>query len=556
MSKKTFILSRFYLWLTISITLLYFSLTYIGSYTNISNKDVLLISIWIIFISIIQYLVLKYKLLVFYSQKFTLSVFIFSNIYAVNLVFNDALIKQPFKIELFLMLLGLFFAYTLLNILNDYRKLQKPIIIFLLSLTTLIMLTPHFSKHVTNINNSEEVTQLKILPISFKQKPNVYIIGVDALVPKSLLKKHLELDQTDLHDLLDKNFITYKNVFSGGDRTVPSYLSMLSLTKEYWFALEEGDPLCRFCPTPLNRNNLMNGLTPSPLIMIFKANGYETSTAHEWPHFGAKKGPYIDNYLLRTRQDGKRISHSICDLISPRSSLIGFFGYCKIRNKFTLLKQYTNTTTEKLHYKGLDFNLAWDLQNIESISSKLKPQLYIGHILSPRHTAYDFDITNNEQLAKFRDFYLERANTTSKLIKIALDNIKKNDSNAIIYIWGDHGPVLSQHLTWDKRNDPASNNKLVRSTKFFIQDRLGSYGGVYHDESICQKSSFQNNRIYSTPQHILKDILFCLSSKESRITNKDYFNNFINDKTFAYPRRTENKAILSDIISYSDYLYE
>ena len=30
MSKKTFILSRFYLWLTISITLLYFSLTYIG----------------------------------------------------------------------------------------------------------------------------------------------------------------------------------------------------------------------------------------------------------------------------------------------------------------------------------------------------------------------------------------------------------------------------------------------------------------------------------------------------------------------------------------------
>ena len=122
MSKKTFILSRFYLYLTISITFLYFSLTYIGSYTNISNKDIILISIWIIFISLAQYIALKYKLVVLYSQKLTLAIFIFSNIYAVNLVFNDALIKQPFKIELSLMLIGLFFAYTLLNIINDYRN--------------------------------------------------------------------------------------------------------------------------------------------------------------------------------------------------------------------------------------------------------------------------------------------------------------------------------------------------------------------------------------------------------------------------------------------------
>ena len=427
MSKKTFILSRFYLYLTISITFLYFSLTYIGSYTNISNKDIVLISIWIIFISLAQYIALKYKLVVLYSQKLTLAIFIFSNIYAVNLVFNDALIKQPFKIELSLMLIGLFFAYTLLNIINDYRKLRKPIIIFLLSLTTIIMLTPSFSKYYVNMNKSEEVVQLKILPISFKQKPNVYIIGVDALVPKSLLKKHLELDRTDLHDLLDEDFIPYRNVFSGGDRTIPSYLSMLSLTKEYWFALEEGNPLCKFCPISLNRNNLFNGLTPSPLLMIFKSNGYETTTAHEWPHFGPFKGPYVDNYLLRTRQDGKRMSQSICDLTSPRSSLIGFFGYCKIINKFTLLKQYK--AKEKLHYKGLDYNLAWDLQNIESISSKLKPQLYIGHILSPRHTAYDFDITNNEQFTEFREYYFEEMYNNNDQVAKGLDILRSLTPN-------------------------------------------------------------------------------------------------------------------------------
>jgi len=552
--NRTFMLSKTYLYITLLVTLLYFSLTYLGSYANISSKDIFLITIWITFISVIEYFLIKYKLVLLYSQKFTLALFIFFNVYAVNLVFNQGLIKQPFKIELFLMLTGLFFAYTLLNILNDYKKLQKPIIIFLATITALIMLMPNLSKYRSNINNSEEVAQLKILPISFKQKPNVYIIGVDALVPKSLLKKHLNLDRTDLHDFLNKNFVSYKNVFSGGDRTIPSYLSMLSLTKEYWFALEDGGSLCKYCPTPMNRNNLMNGLTPSPLMMIFKANGYKTSVAHEWPHFGVNKGPYVDNYLLRTRQDGKRINHSICDLISPRSSLIGFFGYCKIRTKFSFLKKYT--ITEKLHYKGLDFNLAWDLQNIESFSSKPNPQLYIGHILSTRHTAYDFNITNKDQFNGFRDDYLENANITSKLLVIALKNIKKNDSNAIVYIWGDHGPILSQHLTWDKRSDSKSNHKLVRSRKFFAQDRLGTYGGVYHDGSVCEKSTFNINRPYNTPQHILKDILFCLATDDSKLSNKDYFENFSKERSFAYPRRGENKVNLNDTILYKDYLYE
>ena len=551
--NKTFVLSKTYLYITILVTLFYFSLTYLGSYTNISNKDVFLITSWVTFISIIEYYLIKYKL-VFYSQKFTLALFIFSNVYAVNLVFNEALIKQPFKIELFLMLVGLFFAYTLLSILNDYKKIQKPIIILLASMTMLIMFSPNFTKYTSNVNNSEEVVELKIMPISFKQKPNVYIIGVDALVPKSLLNKHLEIDRTDLHDLLDKDFMHYKNVFSGGDRTIPSYLSMLSLTEEYWFAMKDGDPLCKYCPTPLNRNNLMNGLTPSPFIMIFKSNGYEVSTAHEWPHFGENKGPYIDNYLLRTRQDGKRISHSLCDLMSPRSSLIGFFGYCKLISKISFLKKYT--ITGKLHYKGLDFNLAWNLQNIENISTKIKPQLYIGHILSPRHTAYDFNITNSVQFNEFKDSYYKAANETSKLLTIALQNIKENDGDAIVYIWGDHGPVLSQHLSWDKRSNPNSTHKLVRSSKFFAQDRLGSYGGIYHNESVCKKSDFNTSRKYNTPQHILKDILFCLATDVSKNTNRDYFENFSKERSFAYPRRGENDANLADIITYEDYIYE
>ena len=62
--------------------------------------------------------------------------------------------------------------------------------------------------------------------------------------------------------------------------TIPSYLSM-HLIPDYWNLFDESKDYCLFCATPMNQNNLFNGLTPSPLIMIFKSNGYESTTAHE-----------------------------------------------------------------------------------------------------------------------------------------------------------------------------------------------------------------------------------------------------------------------------------
>tara|TARA_B100000609_G_C16881334_1_gene264958 strand:- start:23 stop:505 length:483 start_codon:yes stop_codon:yes gene_type:complete len=158
--------------------------------------------------------------------------------------------------------------------------------------------------------------------------------------------------------------------------------------------------------------------------------------------------------------------------------------------------------------------------------------------------------------SEFKTEYVTQANKTAKLMKIVLDHIKKNDENALIYVWGDHGPVLSQHLSWDDRYNKNSSHPLVKSTKFFIQDRLGTFGGVYHDGSICNSEDFQTNRRFNTPQHILKDILYCLSDSKSRDLYNDYFKEFTRTKTFAFPRRGQNKPILADIVEFEDYLYE
>lgn len=548
--NNTFRFSRNILYLNIAISLFYFSLTYIGSYTNITLLDLFVIITLIFVVALTQYFLLKNHIM-FLNERITFTIFIFFNIYAVNLVFNEAFIKQPFKIELIIMSIGITIIYAFISMFNELKNYQNHIILLIFISSLFFFFKPYMIKQSIDISQIEYNDQLSVYPISFKKKPNVYIIGIDALAPKSLLAKHMGIDSTDLHDLLSSEFKMYKNVFSGGDRTIPSYLSMLSLTPDYWKSFNDAKKNCLFCPTPMNRNNLFNGYTPSPLIMIFKSNGYETTTAHEWPHFGPNKGPFIDNYRLRTRQDGKRAFNSVCNFMTSRSDFIGFFGYCSILNRFRIYLY-----DKKLYYKGLQFKLAWDLQNIEEVATKYRPQLYIGHILSPRHTNYDFDITKNEMFSNFKNEYVFNANKTAKLMDIVLEHIKKNDDDAIIYVWGDHGPILSQHLSWDERYIQNSNHHLVKSRKFFIQDRLGTFGGVYHNGKVCNQSDFNLKRQFNTPQHILKDMLYCLSDDISRKRNADYFTNFNRTKTFPFPRRGKNEAILTDIVSFGDYLYE
>lgn len=550
-SKKFFELNMIYLIVTIIMSIFYFSLTFLGSYTDITIIDVIFILILICIASLIEYLVVKHRLVVILSQKLTMSLAIFLNIYVVNLVFNEAFIKQPFYIEISLAVFGIFIAYTLLSILDDYKKFQNIFIILLSFITVLVFLTPFYHHSTSKELKFSDISELKILPIEFKKKPNVYMIGIDALVSKTILKKHLNIESTELHKILYKDFISYKNMFSGGTRTVPTYTSMLSLTPEYWNQYNNNES-CKFCPTKMNRFNLYNGLTPSPLLLIFRANGYETTTTHEWPHFGKNKGPYLDNYLIRTTQDGKRIENSICDLTSPRSSLLGFFGYCKIRRELTFFKKLNSPS---LHYKGFSYNLAWDLRNIESVSEKNKPQLFIGHILTTRHTGYDFNITNETKFEEFRNSYLEQCNRTARLLKLILDHISKNDPDALVFVWGDHGPILSQHLSWDKRYDISSDHELVRSSVFFAQDRFGVYGGIFNGGE-CTTKSFQINRTYSTPQHVLRDILHCLADNKSIKKNQAYFQDFKKEESFPMPRRGESKTNMNDKIVYEDFLYE
>ena len=540
--------------INILFTLYYFSLTYLGSYESIASYDLLGIILLIAVVTLIQNLILNKvgKSLNNIAKNILLSFFIVSNIVSVNLIFNQSFITKTFNIKLLFLLLGFILIFFIINAIFKSRKLFN---IFKISIS-FILLISFLEPSMLNLNNfiSSNKTIVNYKNITFDQKPNVYIIGIDALVPKTLLSKHFDENTTNLHDLLDEHFMPYRNMFSGATRTTDAYASTFALTPELWDQFNfYGN--CKFCDKPLNKYNFFNGLTERPFFKVFKDNGYTITTAFEWPHLGKNKGPYVDNYLTRMGSDGKRRKGgSFCNLLksnpNSRSYRLGFFGYCNYRSMMV------SEPNEKdiLYYKGLEFNFAWDLRNIESISSSQKPQLFIGHILSPRHTSYEFNITDNSQFNDFKNNYINASNKTEKLLGLILEHINKNDPESIIFIWGDHGPILSNHLSWDRRSDTSSTNILVRSPHFFAQDRFGVYGGI-KNAAICS-NKIKNDRIYSTPHHALMDILYCISSKDSLRDNHQYFSTFTNKSSFPFPRRDSNDIINSDFINYEEHLYE
>ena len=76
---KIFEFSMNFLYLTIATSLFYFSLTYVGSYTNITSIDLIVIISLIILVSIIQYYIIKKHIFIILNERLTYTLFLFFN---------------------------------------------------------------------------------------------------------------------------------------------------------------------------------------------------------------------------------------------------------------------------------------------------------------------------------------------------------------------------------------------------------------------------------------------------------------------------------------------
>ena len=172
-----------------------------------------------------------------------------------------------------------------------------------------IVLGRHFlERH--DLTTPVEVDMSNIQHVSFREKPNLYFISFESLVPRSLLRRHYGLDTSPFHDLFEANFRRFPNLFSDYAYTKESLNLILALDKEM-FVKSSSE----------YQHNLFSGVQPSPLLGILRNNGYETSSYYHSTYLGRYKGPYIDHYLRHSEV-------RVCSLLGAMIQPIAFWGYC------------------------------------------------------------------------------------------------------------------------------------------------------------------------------------------------------------------------------------
>ena len=315
------------------------------------------------------------------------------------------------------------------------------------------------------------VDMSSIQHVSFREKPNLYFISFESMVPRSLLKKHYGLDTSRFHDLFEANFRRFPNFFSEGNTTKDSLNLILALDEEMFFKASS-----------TYRDNLFSGVQPSPLLNILRNNGYETRSYDPYStYLGRYKGPYIDHYT-RHSEGG------VCNLLNSAVQSIAFWGYCAF-----LREARPPSPDEYTRY-------------LERSIANERPQFLMAHVIVLGHTyaGYGYD-DQARRSAEIRRYTQRFDGSVSRYLEAILEHLRNNDPDAILYVYGDHGPWLSRGVSFED------------NPKFVVQDRLGMLGGVYPADACATYFDETLSKGYMTTLDGVHAILSCLSGGQSAL---------------------------------------
>lgn len=337
--------------------------------------------------------------------------------------------------------------------------------------------------------------------VEFRKKPNVYFISFDSIQPKSLTSKYMNIEEAPFHEIIYSKFDRFDNLFSARVPTKASLNSILAMD------IKKFDSLGK------KRFEYYTGLRNSPLMQIFKDNGYEVNTTYASKYFGSEKGRYLDRYNILADSTGA------CEFNQGRFREISLFGLCGMIDNGIIKKQKQDRSEKLIGF-------------ISYLSEKRQPQFLLAYQYSPGHTNKDFSIDNDEAVDDYRTFYLNRSIDTAETMRNLIETLKEKDPTALLYVFGDHGP-------WRSRG--GRKKVFASDPEFYVHDRMGILGGIYPKGSCAEFVSARNQQAYTTSIQGAETILKCL-------TNGDY-----KEIDQLYDIKPSIKGISS---SFEDYLYE
>ena len=311
----------------------------------------------------------------------------------------------------------------------------------------------------------------EVQDVTFEEKPNVYFIGFDSVVPESILQKYVGVESTDFHSLFEKEMRRFSNLFATSVSTRYSFNTLLALSQDIFLAE--------------SRPDYFSGQDLSPLVSIMKENGYETTSIYNDFFFGHTKGPYIDNYVTNNEVG------TVCALLDESVGKWAFWGYCRITSAIWARAEVTPPG---------DF-LVRELTSVD----RDRPQFVIAHIYLPGHTAKSFRYHNLKDRERFAESYVKRSNQATSYLREIIDHVRDNDPSAILFVFGDHGMFLSTGMQVNE--DPT----------FVIQDRFAVLGGVFPRDRCGQYFDEAEAKSYMTTLDSVHSILGCLSGGQSAL---------------------------------------
>lgn len=361
-------------------------------------------------------------------------------------------------------------------------------------------LVPSLSVPVGHAGNIAQGSQIKKwTSIKLKQKPNVHLISFDSMMPAALAKKFLNVFPLAYHEGFERpDALILKDVFTTRQGSWNSLNAILKLDDQTNFP--DGDYL--------------NGIVPSPLFELFRANGYKTASAYAGIYFG-RHGPYLDRYDYLPGLNAYRMSLCKFQAKLLLDLQIGHFAFCEAVRNF---EKWTGIEGDQWR--------EWPAKVMNLIHNEPKstPWLTLHYIYNPiGHTDANHITGNPTWIASYRKHFLEASEHARALAVKMVDEIRKDDPNAVIFVFGDHGTWLSRTITYN--DDPT----------FFVQDRYGVFGVLPKTANACSTPDLTRyNPDFVTLSRVVASIIRCLAANPDEVDNAVHFEQDYDLKKFVY----------------------
>ena len=348
--------------------------------------------------------------------------------------------------------------------------------------------------------------------VEFNKFPNVYVLSFDALIPRSLAGRFLQISELPYQDYLEEaGFHVFRNSFVDAIFTEKSLASFLGLGTERFPKSEDANYHAYA--------GAFTGQFPSPLVEIFQANDYAVNSYFKDASFG-DKGTHMNEHHAY-------IPFSTCGFLDKASRRFGFWGYCNMLS-WLLVNNFFGWIDAKKSYGG------WLSEQFARAANSQRRSFFITYIWSPGHVFSGY-VGRPEQFNLYRELFNNRKHEAADYIRLLTESILENDPDALIFIFGDHGARLTNDTTWQDQKDE-------KAQAFFIRDNYAVLSAVYPKDA-CPE--WHAPEAFMTPAKVGRMIVRCLSGEDPFL------------RPPSYPLDYDYQGYTGDTpLRYEDYLYE